>query len=137
MATHRNIRHEVGVTHSNAVVRGRLVRLAYHLHPLTNLIRDSIPLQGSGSHLRPFGIHQDGDAVRDLAYIGDELVEPLAREVSRVHTHYVHARIEQAADKLHITALVRNRSDNFRLFQLHNTFPFSYKNNPYPIKTLP
>ena len=89
-------------------------RVAYHLQPLSRLIRNGFVADGR-TDFRSFGIHQYGDAVGHCTHIINQLLKSLIVGVCRVHTHHVHAGFIQAFYKINFTTLVRDGCNNLRL----------------------
>jgi hypothetical protein len=101
-------------------VRGIHFGATENLHHITCFIGDGLWASG-GTHLRTLGIDKDTNVVAHATHIINYVFNTLFIGMRRVHSHYIHACLEETADEILITSSVTNASYNFCL--LHVIFP--------------
>ena len=107
IAIHLEIMHKTGIRYSNTFTGRFLCRIAYNLHFVTNLIRNRLAARNSSStHFGPFCVHQYGNTVGNLTYIGYQFFNTFTRCVSRIHTDHIHTGLEKISYKLYLATLI-------------------------------
>ena len=107
--------HKVGIRNGNALASGLLIGIAYHLYAIAYLKRNRRG-KNRRTHLRPFRIHKDSNAVGNRTHIRYQFLKTFATCMGRIHTYYVQTCVEQLFYKINIATLVRNRCNDLCLF---------------------
>ena len=114
IAANTQVIDKIPVRDTNAIMRSLPFRVSHDLNNFPGLKRDR-SLCSSCTHFRPFGIHQNTDAIRHCTDIINDSGQTLFRHVSRIEAHDIHSCLVQRVDKLDLATLVRNSSNNLRM----------------------
>ena len=116
MYAHIDIAHKIGIADRDALAGSLTFRITDNLHPIAH-VEINRNLEGCGTHLGSFGVHQNGNAIGDGTRIIDKLVQPLKVQMRGIEADDVHPGFKELTYEIHLATLVGDGSYNLGLLQ--------------------